>query len=149
MFHDDIKDIFLEGADKYGWLDNRYNDREIENSKKIAKKLLLIGVSVEKVADATELPLDTVISIANQLEKIPVTHQRLTGIFFKDNLHNQMIVNDIFDQDHGLEGLSRMELISIERSLVLQGFYIRKGNDEKIYRCPFFIVNTNCRTGDV
>jgi len=74
MFHDDIKDIFLEGADKYGWLDNRYNDREIENSKKIAKKLLLIGVSVEKVADATELPLDTVISIANQLEKIPVTH---------------------------------------------------------------------------
>ncbi|MCL1884004.1 MAG: hypothetical protein FWF81_09675 [Defluviitaleaceae bacterium] len=56
MFHDDIKDIFLEGAERYGWLANR----ETEKLKAVAKKLLLMGVSVEKIAEATELPLDTV-----------------------------------------------------------------------------------------
>jgi len=72
MFHDDIKDIFLEGAEKYGWLENRFVD--VKKIEQIAKKLLLLGDSVEKVADATELPMDTVVSIANQMEKIPVTH---------------------------------------------------------------------------
>jgi len=37
----------------------------------IAKKLLLLGDSVEKVTEATELPLDTVISIANEIESAP------------------------------------------------------------------------------
>ena len=74
MFHDDIKDIFLEGAEKYGWLENKFVDvKKIEQKiEQIAKKMLLIGVSVEKVADATELPIDTVVSIANQLETMPV-----------------------------------------------------------------------------
>jgi len=71
MFTEGVKDIFLEGAEKHGWLDKLYSDREIENSKKIAKKMLILGDSLEKVAEATELPLDTVTSIANQLEKIP------------------------------------------------------------------------------
>jgi len=69
MFTEGVRDIFMEGAERYGWL----ADREIERLKAVAKKLLLLGDSVEKVAEATELPVETVISVANQLEKIPVT----------------------------------------------------------------------------
>ena len=32
---------------------------------------------------------------------------------------NQMIANDIFDQEHGFDSLARMELTSIERTLIL------------------------------
>ena len=51
-----VKEIFLEGAEKYGWLE----DKLVDNKKKIAKKLLLLGDPIEKVAEATELPLETV-----------------------------------------------------------------------------------------
>ena len=54
-----IKDIFLRGADKHGWL----ADRDKENAVKIAKNLLMRGYSAEDVAEATELPRETVISL--------------------------------------------------------------------------------------
>jgi len=63
-----VKEIFLESAEKYGWLNDRYVDKKQLNDmfvekEQIAKKLLSIGISVEKVAEATELPVDTVESL--------------------------------------------------------------------------------------
>jgi len=65
MFTEGIRDIFLEGAEEYGWLNNRDKKRDIENYKKIAKKLLSLGVPPEKVTEATELPFDTVLALEN------------------------------------------------------------------------------------
>jgi hypothetical protein len=70
MFTDGVKDIFLEGAERYGWLDNH----EMGKVKKIAQKMLMRGQSIEEVSETTELPTDTVLSIANQLKRIPVAH---------------------------------------------------------------------------
>ena len=67
MFSDEVKEIFLESAERNGW----FNDRDTKKIMGIAKKLLLLGDSVEKVTEATELPLDTVISIANEIESAP------------------------------------------------------------------------------
>jgi len=53
-----VKDIFLETAEENGWLDDKFVDR-----KKIARKLLLLGISFEKVSEATELPVDVVASL--------------------------------------------------------------------------------------
>jgi len=62
-----LKEIFLQTADENGWLADRDRDRDrdrdIENAARIAKNLLIRGYSVEEVAEATELPLDTVISL--------------------------------------------------------------------------------------
>ena len=66
MFTDGIRDIFLEGAEEYGWLSKRDSNLELEKAKRIAKNLILKGYSVDDVAEATELPIDTVLSIANQ-----------------------------------------------------------------------------------
>ena len=63
MFTEGVREIFMEGADKYGWLDARYNDREIEKAKVIAKKMLLDGESVEKIAHWTELPVETIMTL--------------------------------------------------------------------------------------
>jgi len=70
MFTDGVKDIFLEGAERYGWLKDRDNAKVIA----IAKKMLMRSHPVDEVAETTELPVETVISIANQLKKIPVAH---------------------------------------------------------------------------
>ena len=51
-----LKEILLEGAEEYGWLDKRF----FAEKEKIAKRLLLLGDPVEKVAEATELPIETV-----------------------------------------------------------------------------------------
>jgi hypothetical protein len=56
MISEAAKEIFLEGAEKHGWL----NDRDEKNKKETAKKLLLLGDSVEKVVGVTELPIETV-----------------------------------------------------------------------------------------
>ncbi|MCL2386628.1 MAG: hypothetical protein FWC89_03660 [Defluviitaleaceae bacterium] len=71
MFTEGIREIFLEGADKHGWLNNRDSNIEIEKAKEIAKKILLRGLSIEDVAEDTGLSTDIVTSIANQLEKTP------------------------------------------------------------------------------
>ena len=55
-----LKEAILEGADKYGWLDDRIKIREDMKAKEIARKLLLQGVSIEKVAEATDLSIDEV-----------------------------------------------------------------------------------------
>ena len=54
-----VKDIFLETAEENGWLEKYGNAKAI----KIARKLLLLGDSVEKVSEATELPVDVVTSL--------------------------------------------------------------------------------------
>ncbi|MCL2385967.1 MAG: hypothetical protein FWC89_00305 [Defluviitaleaceae bacterium] len=71
MFSEDLRELFLEGADKYGWLNDRDSARLLEERTRMAKKMLMIGDSFEKVAKITEIPIDTVISIASELEKIP------------------------------------------------------------------------------
>ena len=63
--------IILETAEENGLLDDRYNSREFEKAKKIAKKMLMFGDSPQKIVEITDLPLDVVMSIANQLEEIP------------------------------------------------------------------------------
>jgi len=54
-----VKEIFLETAEENGWLD-KYGDAK---AVKIARNLLLLGLSVEKVAEATELSTDVVASL--------------------------------------------------------------------------------------
>ena len=71
MFSEDLRELFMSSAEEHGWFAGRDNNREIEKSKRIAEKLLMFGDSPEKIAEATELPLDTVIEIANQLQKLP------------------------------------------------------------------------------
>ena len=54
-----VKEIFLEGAEKYGWLNDRF-----EHERKImARKMLLDGESVERVARWTELSVEMVESL--------------------------------------------------------------------------------------
>jgi len=72
MFTEGVKDIFLEGAEKYGWLENKFVD--VKKIEQIAKKMLLRGLPVEDVAEDTGLSIDTINSIVNQLKKIPVAH---------------------------------------------------------------------------
>jgi len=59
MFTEGVREIFLEGAERYGWLANRDNEKIIT----IAKRMLVRGHSVEEVAETTELPVDTVLSL--------------------------------------------------------------------------------------
>jgi hypothetical protein len=58
-----VKEIFLEGAERYGWLNDRDSIKLNEEKKKIAKEFLLLDISVEKVAKATKLPLETVMGL--------------------------------------------------------------------------------------
>ena len=61
--------IIMETLEENGLLAKR----EVEKVKKIAKKMFLLGDSIEKVTEATELPIDTVISISKELKEIPAT----------------------------------------------------------------------------
>ena len=54
-----VKEIFLETAEENGWLDSRLES----DRKKIARKLLSLGIPFEKVTEATELPVDAVASL--------------------------------------------------------------------------------------
>ena len=49
---DAVKEIILETAEKNGWLEDKFVDKNT-----IAKKLLSLGVSIEKVAEATGFTL--------------------------------------------------------------------------------------------
>ena len=79
MFAEEIKKIVMEGVKQNGWLDSWLTEREEifkaegvqEIARKIARKLLLHGMAIDDVANVTELPLDTVIAIANQLQELP------------------------------------------------------------------------------
>jgi hypothetical protein len=75
MTEESIK-IILEGAERYGWLDERDERIRAEEARKAAvekaaaaatekviaaaKKLLLLGDSIEKVVEVLELPIETV-----------------------------------------------------------------------------------------
>ena len=54
-----VKEIFLEGAARYGWLDEKFE----QDRKKTAKKMLERGYSVEEVSEIMELPLDLIQSL--------------------------------------------------------------------------------------
>ena len=66
-----IKEVFLAGAEKYGWFDETLNEKLNENRQQerkiIAKKMLLMGISIEKVAEATELSIETVAALQKSL----------------------------------------------------------------------------------
>ena len=55
----EVKELFFEVAERGGWLQQ---DR-LEVAKTIAKRFLLMGDSIEKVAEATGLPYETVSSL--------------------------------------------------------------------------------------
>jgi len=75
MLTESMREIFLEGADEYGWLDAR--DKRIEEkaaqkaAQAFAQRMLLRGFSIEDVAEDTELSVGAVIEIANQLQELP------------------------------------------------------------------------------
>jgi len=60
-----LKEIFLQTADENGWLADRDKNNEMDKAMRIAKNLLMSGLPIEKVAEATELPLDTIVSLVN------------------------------------------------------------------------------------
>lgn len=72
MFTENTREIIMEAIEEHGWLADRDSNREIEKAKKIAKRMLMLGDSTEKVSEATELPIDIILEIANQIQKIPV-----------------------------------------------------------------------------
>jgi len=53
-----VKEIFLEGAEKYGWLEDKFADK-----KQIARKLLARGDSAEDVAEVMEMPIEAIIGL--------------------------------------------------------------------------------------
>jgi predicted transposase YdaD len=75
MFTDGVREIFMEGAEKNGWLESYGieidKEKDKEKAKEIAKKMLLDGESIEKIAHWTDLPIETIKSIANELENTP------------------------------------------------------------------------------
>ena len=58
-----VKEIFLEGAERYGWLDDRFAEHSKQVAERIAKKFLLLGDSIEKVSEATGLPVEVVANL--------------------------------------------------------------------------------------
>jgi len=68
MFTEGVREIFMEGAEQYGWLD-RYVDKR---TRKIIERMLSFGDSHEKIAETTDIPLNTITEIANQMQKLPV-----------------------------------------------------------------------------
>ena len=67
MFSEDLRELFMEGVEQYGWLDNRDNAKVLEERKRLAQKLLARGDLPDEVAEIAELPISAVIEIANQL----------------------------------------------------------------------------------
>ena len=57
------KELFLEAAEEYGWREKFENER----AKEIAKKLLSLGDPTEKVAEATNLPIEVVRGLARNM----------------------------------------------------------------------------------
>ena len=55
--------LLLEGAEERGWFAKRDKQIITQSKKETAKKFLLLGVSVEKIAEATELPIETVMGL--------------------------------------------------------------------------------------
>ena len=60
-----FRDDFLAMAETNGWLQIRDNTRKTETLKAVAKKMLSKGMTIEDIVEATELSVDTVMSIAN------------------------------------------------------------------------------------
>jgi len=56
IMSDVVKELFFEVAERDGWLQKE----RLQKATAIAKKLLLMGDPIEKVAEATELPYETI-----------------------------------------------------------------------------------------
>jgi transposase len=65
--------IAIDVGEETGYMAKRDIKRDIENAKKIAKKMLIRGDSIEEVVEITEIPLETVTTMANQLEGMLTT----------------------------------------------------------------------------
>ena len=70
MFSEDLRELFLEGAERYGWLDNYVDKKTI----RIVQKMFLDGESVEKIAKWTELSAETVTTLVGEFERTSVAH---------------------------------------------------------------------------
>jgi hypothetical protein len=60
MMSDAAREIIIEAVEESSWLAKR----DLEKVKAIAKKMLLDGESIDKIVNWTELPYETVISLA-------------------------------------------------------------------------------------
>jgi len=66
-----LKEIFLEGAEKYGWLDDKFAEHSKTVSeqvaqqvaRQIAKQMILLDISAEKASEATGLPVEDIVSL--------------------------------------------------------------------------------------
>ena len=72
MFTENTRDIIMDAIEEHGWLDSRENAKLLEEKKRLAKNVLMLVDSPEKVAKAIELPVDIVAEIAKQMQKHPV-----------------------------------------------------------------------------
>ncbi|MCL2197427.1 MAG: hypothetical protein FWB80_00740 [Defluviitaleaceae bacterium] len=71
MFTENTREIIMEAIEEHGWLNNRVSQRITQERMKMAKKMLARGDSPEEVSDVTELSIEDVIKIANQMQKLP------------------------------------------------------------------------------
>ena len=58
-----VKEIFMEGAKKYGWLDNEFEQIKMQERREIAKEMLVRGYPIEEVAEIMKLPIETVMDL--------------------------------------------------------------------------------------
>ena len=63
MMTEGLKDLILEGAEKYGWLDDIIKQAGEKSRAEMAKKMLLDGEPIEKVARWTELSIESVAAL--------------------------------------------------------------------------------------
>ena len=69
MFTEGVREIFLKGAEEYGWLNARISKYLTEDREKIAKKMLARGDTVEDVSEIMEMSIDIVNSMKDDLDK--------------------------------------------------------------------------------
>jgi len=55
-----LSENLIKSVEKNGWLEKYKNQEIIEDRRKTAKKLLLLSIPIEKVAEATELPIEVI-----------------------------------------------------------------------------------------
>ena len=63
LLEDDTIEIIKEALQGSKWLKDYENEKVLEDRKRTAKNFLMLGVSIENVAKATELPVEDVMAL--------------------------------------------------------------------------------------
>ena len=71
MFTENNRAVIMKAIEEGGWLVNRELESLKNLSNTIARKMLARGDSPGDIVEVTDLPIDEVIEIANQMQKLP------------------------------------------------------------------------------